>query len=67
MPIVVATIGLAIAMRNGVRAGYSAEAHPFPGLFADQIFNVAGVTLSAGRHGHPGAGAGCWCWALRPS
>jgi branched-chain amino acid transport system permease protein len=46
MPIVVATIGLAIAMRNGVRAGYSAEAHPFPSLFADRLFNVAGVTVT---------------------
>jgi branched-chain amino acid transport system permease protein len=46
MPIVVATIGLAIAMRNGVRAGYSAEAHPFPSLFADKLFNVAGVTVT---------------------
>ena len=46
MPIVVATIGLAIAMRNGVRAGYSAEAHPFPGLFADKLFNVGGVTVT---------------------
>jgi branched-chain amino acid transport system permease protein len=46
MPIVVATIGLAIAMRNGLRAGYSAEAQPFPSLFADKLFHVAGVTLS---------------------
>jgi branched-chain amino acid transport system permease protein len=46
MPIVVATIGLAIAMRKGVRAGYSAEAHPFPSLFADKLFNIAGVTLT---------------------
>lgn len=46
MPIVVATIGLSIAMRNGLRAGYSAEAHPFPSLFADQLYNVAGVTIS---------------------
>ncbi|MGH8805398.1 MAG: branched-chain amino acid ABC transporter permease [Polaromonas sp.] len=46
MPIVVATIGLSIAMRNGVRAGYSAEAHPFPGLFADKLFNIAGVTIT---------------------
>ncbi len=46
MPIVVATIGLSIAMRNGVRAGYSAEAHPFPSLFADKLFNVAGVTIT---------------------
>ena len=46
MPIVVATIGLSIAMRNGVRAGFSAEAHPFPSLFADKLFSVAGVTIS---------------------
>jgi branched-chain amino acid transport system permease protein len=46
MPVVVATIGLSIAARNGVRAGYSAEAHPFPSLFADKLFNVAGVTLT---------------------
>jgi branched-chain amino acid transport system permease protein len=46
MPIVVATIGLSIAMRNGVRAGFSAEAHPFPSLFADKLFNLGGVTLT---------------------
>ena len=46
MPIVVATIGLAIALRNGVRAGYSAEAQPFPSLFADKLFNIAGVTIT---------------------
>ena len=46
MPIVVATIGLAIAARNGVRAGYSAEAHPFPSLFTDRIYTVAGVNLT---------------------
>lgn len=46
MPIVVATIGLSIAMRNGVKAGYSAEAQPFPSLFADKLFNIAGVTVT---------------------
>lgn len=46
MPIVVATIGLAIAVRNGMRAGYSAEAHPFPSLFADRLFQFGGVTVS---------------------
>ena len=46
MPIVVATIGLSIAMRNGIRAGYSAEAHPFPSLFADKLFDIAGVTIT---------------------
>jgi branched-chain amino acid transport system permease protein len=47
MPIVVATIGLSIAMRNGVRAGFSAEAHPFPSLFGEALFNIAGVTITA--------------------
>jgi branched-chain amino acid transport system permease protein len=46
MPIVVATIGLAIAARNGVRAGYSAEAHPFASLFGDTLFQLAGVTVT---------------------
>lgn len=46
MPIVVATIGLAIAMRNGVRAGYSAEAHPFPGLFSEQLIQIGGVVVT---------------------
>ena len=46
MQIVVATIGLSIAMRNGMRAGHSAEAHPFKGLFADRIYNIAGVTVT---------------------
>ena len=47
MPIVVATLGLSIAIRNGVRAGYSAEAHPFPSLFGDALFNLGGVAVSA--------------------
>jgi branched-chain amino acid transport system permease protein len=46
MPIVVATIGLSIALRNGVRAGYSAEPQPFPLVFPDEVYRVAGVTLS---------------------
>jgi branched-chain amino acid transport system permease protein len=46
MPIVVATIGLSIAASNGIRAGYSAEAHPFPTLFARRLFDVFGITVS---------------------
>ena len=46
MPIVVATIGLSISMRSVIRAGFSAEAHPFPSMFADKIFNVAGITIT---------------------
>ena len=51
MPIVVATIGLSIAMRNAVRAGYSAEPQPFPQVFPDKVFEFAGVTVSAGDIG----------------
>jgi branched-chain amino acid transport system permease protein len=47
MPIVVATIGLAIAMRNGIRAGYSAEAHPFPSLFPDKLLQFGGITVTS--------------------
>lgn len=47
MPIVVATIGLSIAMRNAVRAGYSAEPQPFPQVFPDKVYEFAGVTVSA--------------------
>ena len=46
MPIIVATIGLAIAMRSGIRAGVSAEAQPFPSVFADKLFNIGGVTVT---------------------
>lgn len=46
MPVVVATIGLSIALRNGVRAGYSAEAHPFPSIFSAALFKVGGATVS---------------------
>jgi branched-chain amino acid transport system permease protein len=46
MPVVVATLGLSIALRNGVRAGVTAEPQPFPGAFGDELFHVAGVTVS---------------------
>jgi branched-chain amino acid transport system permease protein len=46
MPIVVATLGLAIALRNGVRAGYSAEAHPFPSLFGDELFQIGTLAIT---------------------
>ncbi|EEA04376.1 inner-membrane translocator [Burkholderia sp. H160] len=51
MPVVVATIGLSIAARNGIRAGVAAEAQPFPSLFADRIYHVAGVSLSLANVG----------------
>ena len=46
MPIVVATIGLSIAASNGIRAGYSAEAHPFPSLVPHRLYELFGVTVS---------------------
>ncbi|HMG55423.1 MAG TPA: branched-chain amino acid ABC transporter permease, partial [Kofleriaceae bacterium] len=46
MPVVVATIGVSIALRNGVRAGYTAEAQPFPSLFGEQLFHIGAVTVS---------------------
>jgi len=46
IPIVIASFGLAIAMRNAVRAGYSAEAHPFPSLFSDRLLHLGGVTIT---------------------
>src|ERR1041384_3770035 len=46
MPIVVATLGLSIALRNGVRAGYSAEAHPFPSLFGDDLIHLGSVAIT---------------------
>jgi branched-chain amino acid transport system permease protein len=46
IPVVVATLGLSIALRNGVRAGYSAEAHPFPSLFGEQIFHLGAVAIT---------------------
>jgi branched-chain amino acid transport system permease protein len=46
MPIVVATLGLSIALRNGVRAGYSAEAHPFPSLFGDELFQIGAAAVT---------------------
>jgi branched-chain amino acid transport system permease protein len=46
MPVIVATIGLGIALRSGIRAGVSAEAQPFPSLFADKLFNLGGVTVT---------------------
>ena len=47
MPIVVATLGLSIALKNGVRAGYSAEAQPFPGIFGEAVFHLGGLTVTA--------------------
>jgi branched-chain amino acid transport system permease protein len=47
LPLVVATLGLSLALRHAVRVGYSAEAQPFPPIFPGGVFAVAGVRVSA--------------------
>src|SRR3954447_12099631 len=46
IPLVIATLGLSIAVKSMVRAGYSAEAHPFPSPFPAGQFALGGVTMS---------------------
>ena len=46
LPMVVASLGLSIALKNLVKATVSAEAQPFPAVFPDQVYNIAGVTVS---------------------
>ena len=46
IPLVIATLGLSIALKTLVRAGYSAEAHPFPSPFPAGQFALAGVNIS---------------------
>ncbi|TAG01909.1 MAG: branched-chain amino acid ABC transporter permease [Burkholderiales bacterium] len=44
--LVVATLGLSIGLKSLVKAAYSAEPHPFPYLFGEEIVRIAGVTVS---------------------
>ena len=46
IPLVIATLGLAIAVKSIVRAGYSAEAHAFASPFPAGQFTIAGVNIS---------------------
>lgn len=46
IPLVIATLGLSIALKTIVRAGYSAEAHQFASPFPAGQFSVAGITVS---------------------
>jgi branched-chain amino acid transport system permease protein len=46
IPLVIATLGLSIGVKNLVKATYSAEAHPFPNLFPDKLFSVGTLTVS---------------------
>ena len=46
IPLVIATLGLSIATKSIVRAGYSAEAHPFPSPFPDGQITFLGANVS---------------------
>ena len=46
IPLVIATLGLSIAMKQFMKAGYSAEAFPFPNPFPDGQLALAGVSVS---------------------
>ncbi len=46
IPLVIATLGLSIGMKQLMKAGYSAEAHPFPNPFPAGQLSLAGVSVS---------------------
>ena len=46
IPLVIATLGLSIGLKSVVKAGYSAEAHPFTSPFPAGQFALAGVNIS---------------------
>ena len=46
IPLVIATLGLSIGIKSVVKAGYSAEAHPFSGAFPAGQIALAGVNIS---------------------
>jgi branched-chain amino acid transport system permease protein len=46
IPLVIATLGVSMALKTIVRAGYSAEAHQFPAIFPAGQFTIAGVNVS---------------------
>src|SRR5947208_9647973 len=46
LPLVIATIGLAILMKEAVREFYGADAQPFPPLAADDNVTILGVSFA---------------------
>jgi branched-chain amino acid transport system permease protein len=46
IPLVIATLGLSIGIKNLVKSTYSAEAHPFPNVFPDTLISILGVHVS---------------------
>jgi branched-chain amino acid transport system permease protein len=47
IPLVIATLGLSIGVKNFVKATYGAEAHPFPNVFPDALFPIGPLIVSA--------------------
>src|SRR5262249_15456513 len=46
IPLVIATLGLSIGMKQLVKAGYSAEASPFPNVFPDGLLSLGALKVS---------------------
>jgi branched-chain amino acid transport system permease protein len=46
IPLVIATLGLSIGIKQTVKGTFGAEAHPFPSPFAGGQFALGGVTVS---------------------
>ena len=46
MPLVIATLGLSIGLKSAVKAGYSAEAQPFPSPFPDGLLSLGTLRVS---------------------
>jgi branched-chain amino acid transport system permease protein len=51
IPLVIATLGLSIGIKQTVRVAYSAQVYTFPSIFPDTLIDVGGVRLSAGDLG----------------
>src|SRR5204863_414363 len=47
IPLVIATLGLSIGLKNLVKAGYSAGPQPFPNIFPDTLLRLGPLRVSA--------------------
>ena len=46
IPLVIATLGLSIALKQTVKGVATAQVFPFPSIFSDVVLNIAGVRVS---------------------
>jgi len=51
LPLVVSTIALSLLLKEGAKNVYSAEAHPFPTIFPDNVVSLLGVSISVAQIG----------------